>query len=119
MFSRLSIFYYFLSKIVDIRERLWFNIISTSKERGCEMKRDNVQNFNLQKLKYERLSRNISAKEVGEALGITGNAYYKKEVGMSNISVEEFAVILDRLGIPTNKAGIFFTFDVPNREQAM
>jgi transcriptional regulator with XRE-family HTH domain len=75
------------------------------------------KHFNLQKLKYERLSRNISAEKVGDALGISANAYYKKESGSSNISVEEFGVILDTLGIPEKNAGIFFTFNVPEWEQ--
>ena len=75
------------------------------------------QSFNLQRLKYERLSRNISAEKVGESLGISANAYYKKESGSSNISVEEFGLILKALGIPEKNAGIFFTFNVPDWEQ--
>lgn len=75
------------------------------------------QSFNLQRLKYERLSRNISAEKVGESLGISANAYYKKESGSSNISVEEFGLILKSLGIPEKNAGIFFTFNVPDWEQ--
>lgn len=76
------------------------------------------RNFNLQKLKYERLSRNISAEKIGKSLGISANAYYKKESGMSGISVEEFAIILKALGIPEKNAGIFFTFNVPEWERA-
>lgn len=83
------------------------------------MKRRQTRSFNLQRLKFERLSRNITQQEMANALGITANAYYKKESGMNNISVEEFGVIIDRLGIPSSKAGIFFTFDVPEREQVM
>jgi len=75
--------------------------------------------FNLQRLKFERLSRNISAEKVGKALGISANAYYKKESGMNNISVEEFGVILKALGIPERNAGIFFTFNVPDWELQM
>lgn len=76
------------------------------------------KNFNLQKLKYERLSRNVSAEKVGEHLGISANAYYKKESGASNISVEELGSILKALDIPERNAGIFFTFNVPDWEQA-
>lgn len=73
-------------------------------------------NFNLQRLKFERLSRNISQQEMAKALGISRNAYYKKESGRIKITVEEFSVIMDKLGIPSKNAGIFFTFDVPERE---
>jgi len=73
--------------------------------------------FNLQRLKLERLSRNITAKEMGEALGIGANAYYRKENGDRNITVEEFGIILKKLGIPEKNAGIFFTFNVPEWEQ--
>lgn len=76
------------------------------------------QCFNLQRLKYERLSRNISAEKIGESLGISANAYYRKESGERNISVEEFGVILKTLNIPERNAGIFFTFNVPDWEQA-
>ena len=73
-------------------------------------------NFNLQRLKFERLSRNISQEEMAGALGISRNAYYKKESGRIKITVEEFSIIMNKLGIPSEKAGIFFTFDVPDRE---
>lgn len=72
--------------------------------------------FNLQRLKLERLSRNITQEEMASALGISRNAYYKKETGRIKISVEEFSVIMNTLGIPSDNAGIFFTFDVPKRE---
>lgn len=76
-----------------------------------------TRHFNLQRLKFERISRNISAEKIGEALGISANAYYKKESGSSNISVEEFGVILEVMDIPERNAGIFFTFNVPDWEQ--
>ena len=75
------------------------------------------KNFNLQRLKLERLSRNVSAKKLGEALGISANAYHKKESGMSNITVEELAIILETLDIPKRNAGIFFIHNVPDWEQ--
>lgn len=73
--------------------------------------------FNLQKLRYERLSRKISQEEVAKALGINRTSYYKKENGDIKISVEEFSVILTVLGIPHSEAGNFFTRNVPVRER--
>lgn len=75
-------------------------------------------NFNLQRLRYERLSRKKSQKEMAEALGVGRTTYYKKENGDIKISVEEFAIILKELGIPQRKAGIFFVKDVDDWEIA-
>jgi len=73
--------------------------------------------FNLQKLRYERLSRNISQEKVASALNISRSSYHKKENGKIKISVEEFGVILDTLGIPETEIINFFTINVPEREQ--
>lgn len=75
------------------------------------------RSFSLQRLKFERLSRNISQKEMADSLGISANAYYKKESGRLNITVEELSVLLKTLGIPEEDAGIFFNFIVPERER--
>lgn len=72
--------------------------------------------FNLQKLRYERLSRKISQEGIAKELGITRATYHKKENGKIKISVEEFSIILKKLGIPQSEAGIFFAVDVPERE---
>lgn len=72
--------------------------------------------FNLQKLRYERLSRNKSQQELAAALGLNRSTYIKKENGDIKISVEEFGIILDELGIPHEEAGNFFVSFVPNRE---
>jgi transcriptional regulator with XRE-family HTH domain len=73
--------------------------------------------FNLQKLRYERLSRKITQERMAQALGITRGTYHKKENGDIKISVEEFSIILDTLGIPYEEAGNFFTLKVPVWEQ--
>ena len=72
--------------------------------------------FNLQKLRYERLSRNVSQDKVASALCINRSSYHKKENGKIKISVEEFAIILDMLQIPQDEAGSFFVQNVPKRE---
>ncbi|MEV2910829.1 helix-turn-helix transcriptional regulator [Paenibacillus larvae] len=74
-------------------------------------------NFNLQKLRYERLSRKITQKQMASALGINRSSYYKKESGRIKISIEEFSIILDVLGISCNEVGNFFAKKVPIREQ--
>lgn len=74
-------------------------------------------NFNLQKLRYERLSRQISQETIAQALGVVRSTYHKKENGDIKISVEEFSTILDVLDIPQIEAGVFFSQNVPKREQ--
>lgn len=73
--------------------------------------------FNLQKLRYERMSRKISQDEMAEALNLKRSSYAKRESGNVKISVEEFIVIINKLGIPENEVINFFTFNVPERER--
>lgn len=73
--------------------------------------------FNLQKLRYERMSRMIPQEVVASALNISRSYYHKKETGKAKITVEEFGKILDVLGIPEREIVNFFTHEVPDREQ--
>ena len=73
--------------------------------------------FNLQRLRFERLSRLISQETVAKALGISRSYYHKKETGKAKITIEEFCTILDVLGIPRSEVVNFFTPDVPERER--
>lgn len=73
--------------------------------------------FNLQKLRYERLSRKITQEEMAKAIGVTRPTYHKKENGLIKISVEEFSILLNVMGIPPSEAGNFFTHNVPERER--
>ncbi|WP_158630194.1 helix-turn-helix domain-containing protein [Cohnella sp. AR92] len=73
--------------------------------------------FNLQRLRYERLSRKVTEQKMAETLNINRSSYHKKENGNIKISVEEFGKILEVLGIPQTEAGIFFTLSFPEREQ--
>lgn len=75
--------------------------------------------FNLQMLRYERLSRKVSQDAVAKVLDINRSSYNKKENGSAKISVEEFAAILTTLGIPHSEAGKFFAQSVPEREQSV
>jgi len=73
--------------------------------------------FNLQRLRFERLSRLISQETVAKALGISRSYYHKKETGKAKMTIEEFGIIIDVLGIPKNEIINFFTTDVPERER--
>lgn len=73
--------------------------------------------FNLQKLRYERLSRQISQEEVAAALNISRSYYHKKETGKAKMTVEEFGKVIEFLGIPESEIINFFTRSVPEREQ--
>lgn len=73
--------------------------------------------FNLQKLRYERMSRKISQVEMAEALNVSRSSYAKRESGDVKISVDEFTIIINKLGIPEKEAINFFAFNVPERER--
>lgn len=73
--------------------------------------------FNLQKLRYERLSRQISQEEVAAALNISRSYYHKKETGKAKMTVEEFGKVIEFLGIPESEIINFFTRIVPERER--
>lgn len=73
--------------------------------------------FSLQKLRYERMSRRITQDEMARVLGVSRSSYIKRENGSVKISVEEFSIILNKLGIPEDEISNFFTFNVPERER--
>lgn len=65
--------------------------------------------FNLQRLRFERMSRKFPVAEMSELLGISANAYYKKERGATNITVDELCTILTALRIPRSDIHLLFT----------
>lgn len=73
--------------------------------------------FSLQKLRYERMSRQITQEEMAKALGVTRTSYIKRENGSVKISVEEFSIILNKFGMSEEEISNFFTFKVPKRER--
>ena len=75
--------------------------------------------FNLQKLRYERMSRQISQEEVAAALNISRSYYHKKETGKAKMTVDEFGKVVEVLGIPESEIINFFTRNVPKREQTI
>lgn len=75
--------------------------------------------FNLQKLRYERLSRQISQEVVASALNISRSYYHKKETGKAKMTVDEFGKVVEVLGIPEAEIINFFTRNVPEREHTI
>lgn len=64
--------------------------------------------FNLQRLRFERMSRKCQVDELSAALGISRNAYYKKERGETNITVNELCIILTTLRMPHQEIHYLF-----------
>jgi len=65
--------------------------------------------FNLNRLKGERIAKGFTVEEMANELGITKGTYSKKENGRLPITVEEFSVIFKKLGLSNDRIGIFFT----------
>lgn len=77
------------------------------------MKKENV--INLKLIKEKRLEKDISIEDMSLKLGYEGyQAYYYKERGIRNMSVEDVAKISVVLGIPINM--IFFKNKITNSE---
>lgn len=55
--------------------------------------------FDLTRLRYVRLAGKYSVTRTAEALGISRNAYYKKERGDTNITIGEFCSLMNLFGI--------------------
>lgn len=64
--------------------------------------------FNLNRLKAERVARGYTQAQFANKLHMSREAYAKRESGKVNISVEEFANILQALGYDTRNMSIFF-----------
>lgn len=73
--------------------------------------------FDLSRLKAERVAKGFTQAEMAKAIGISLNAYWRKEHGQRDISVEEFIRILNALGYSKKQLPLFFDRDVDNRER--
>lgn len=71
--------------------------------------------FNLNELKVARVRRNYTQADMGKALNMPLTSYCKRESGVTKISVEEFAKIVDILDI--KDVSIFFTDSVDKKQQ--
>lgn len=66
--------------------------------------------FDLMRLRAERVAKGLTQEEMAKKLGISRQAYAKRENGEVNIGVDELAQIGDILNINSdNLSKIFFT----------
>lgn len=73
--------------------------------------------FDLSRLKAERVARNLDQEEMAKRLGMSRSSYSKRENGKIDISVDELAKIIQVLGMSKNNLSLFFTQNVPNKQQ--
>ena len=73
--------------------------------------------LNLNRLKAERIAKGLTQAQLAKAIGISTNAYWRKENGKRKMSTDELADILQVLGYSENKLPLFFKQDVDKREQ--
>lgn len=72
--------------------------------------------FNYNRLKAERVAKGLTVQEMADELGISKGAYSKKENGKLSVTVDDFSVISNKLGIKHDKIEIFFTLNVSEME---
>ncbi|EFB62846.1 DNA-binding helix-turn-helix protein [Lactobacillus gasseri 224-1] len=72
--------------------------------------------FDLQRLKGERVARGITQAQMARKIGISTNAYWRKENGERDIGMEEFVKILSVLGFEKKQISLFLqkTFTIVN-----
>lgn len=71
--------------------------------------------LDLNRIKAERVHCGLTQKEMAKKLGMTRNAYAKRESGIVKIGANELAKIANVLGYDKDHMGIFFTINVPKR----
>lgn len=72
--------------------------------------------FNYNRLKAERIAKGLTVQDMADELGITKGAYSKKENGKIAVTVEDFSLISNKLGISHEQIIIFFSLNVSNLE---
>ena len=72
--------------------------------------------FDYNRLKGERIAKGFTVQEMAEELNISKGTYSKKENGKLPITVEDFAIISNKLEITRDKISIFFTLNVSEME---
>ncbi|MBL1124837.1 helix-turn-helix transcriptional regulator [Streptococcus suis] len=73
--------------------------------------------INLKRLKAERIAKGLTQDEVANRMGWKDRALYaKRENGLVDIGVNEFANIAAILGFSRDELGIFFEDSVPERK---
>ncbi len=64
--------------------------------------------FNVKRMKAERIAKGISISDMAKKLGMTPGTYSKKENGHIRINVDDLAKVIEVLELPQDKCGIFF-----------
>lgn len=72
--------------------------------------------FNYNRLKAERIAKGLTVQDMADELGITKGAYSKKENGKIAVTVEDFSLISNKLGISHEQINIFFSLNVSKTE---
>ncbi|MDT8952380.1 helix-turn-helix transcriptional regulator [Lacticaseibacillus paracasei] len=74
--------------------------------------------LNLKRLRAERIAKGMNQDEMAKAMGWhTRSSYAKRENGITTISATELVKMASILGYGANQLDLFFTDNVPNREQ--
>jgi len=70
------------------------------------------------RLKAERVAKGLSQEEMAKLMGWDSRTpWAKRENGLVSIGADELAKAAEVLGIPMSNLSIFFTSDVPGKEQ--
>lgn len=106
------LFLFFWIFYVDKREHSKYYIVVHLRER-----KDGNMKFDLNRLRAERIAKGLTQAQLAKAIGISKNAYWRKENGHRDIGMKEFSRILEVLGFSINKIPLFFKQNVDEREQ--
>lgn len=68
--------------------------------------------FNIRRMKAERVAKGISVKDMSERMGMTQGTYSKKENGKIRVNVDDLAKVFEILELNEGDCGIFFTHSV-------
>ncbi|PTF50062.1 helix-turn-helix domain-containing protein [Staphylococcus chromogenes] len=72
--------------------------------------------FNVRRMKAERITRGISLTDMASEMGMTPGTYSKKENGHIRITVDDLAKMFEVLNIPETDCGIFLQTKLPKRQ---
>jgi len=70
--------------------------------------------FDLKRLKAERIAKGYSQEELAEKLNWNRSVYTKRENGSVSLGVDELAEIATALDMPETKIAIFLALKFPN-----
>nr|WP_233145106.1 helix-turn-helix transcriptional regulator [Staphylococcus aureus] len=73
--------------------------------------------FNVKRMKAERIAKGISISDMAKKLGMTPGTYSKKENGHIRINVDDLAKVIEVLELPQDKCGIFLLIKFPKCQQ--